>query len=196
VAPVTLTARVVRAARSAVLVETVITALDRTCLQARTWLIPDTDTAAVAHRTPPRPVGADLPRLGPSFPYWDSIEWRAELGAIHEIGPGRVWARPSLSIVADEPLAGLQRVALVGDSASGISSELDWARWSFVNVDLDVHLARPVLGEWILLDARTQLGGHGSALTRATVYDIAGELGATAQTLVLAALPTDRVDKP
>jgi acyl-CoA thioesterase len=77
-------------------------------------------------------------------------------------------------------------VSLVGDSASGVSSELDWQEWSFVNVDLDVHILRPVHGPWVLLDARTQLGGHGSALTRATIFDVAGELGATAQTLVLA----------
>ncbi|MCW2495452.1 MAG: hypothetical protein JWQ77_1376, partial [Jatrophihabitans sp.] len=38
---------------------------------------------------------------------------------------------------------------------------------------------------WILIDARTHLGAHGSALCRSTLSDVAGELGCTAQTLVL-----------
>jgi acyl-coenzyme A thioesterase PaaI-like protein len=186
VAPVEIRASVVRIARSAVLVETVLHAQQRPCLQARTWLVADTDTAAVAHVTEPRAPADDLPGLGANFPYADSIEWRAESGGLSEPGPGRIWARPRLALVDDEPLDGLQRVSLVGDSASGVSSELDWQEWSFVNVDLDVHILRPVHGPWVLLDARTQLGGHGSALTRATIFDVAGELGATAQTLVLA----------
>ena len=65
-------------------------------------------------------------------------------------------------------MSGLQRVALVGDSASGISSVLSWDEWTFLNVDLDVHLSRPVQGEWVLLDARTTLGTHGAALARST----------------------------
>jgi hypothetical protein len=77
---------------------------------------------------------------------------------------------------------------LVADSASGLSSELDWSTWSFVNVDLDVHLARPFLGEWVLMDAVTQLGPDGSALARSTISDRHGIVGAGLQTLVLAPL--------
>jgi hypothetical protein len=66
-----------------------------------------------------------------------------------------------------------------------VSAELDWSAWSFLNIDLDVHLSRPVEGEWILLDARTSLGAHGAALARSTVSDLRGEVGCTAQTLVL-----------
>jgi hypothetical protein len=90
-----------------------------------------------------------------------------------------------MSLVGEEALSGLERAALVGDSASGISSELDWDIWSFVNVDLDVHLARPLIGDWVLIEARTQLGAHGSALCRSTLSDLTGELGCTAATLVL-----------
>jgi hypothetical protein len=83
-------------------------------------------------------------------------------------------------------LSGLQRVALVADSASGISAMLDWDEWSFLNIDLDVHLSRPVDGEWVLIDAVTTVGTAGSALTRSTVSDVRGEVGVTAQTLVVA----------
>ncbi len=83
-------------------------------------------------------------------------------------------------------MSGLQRAVLLGDSASGISPTLDWSQWSFLNIDLDVHLARPVLGDWLLMDAATQLGPNGSALARSTLADVHGPVGATAQTLVVA----------
>jgi hypothetical protein len=63
---------------------------------------------------------------------------------------------------------------------------LDWTRWTFLNVDLDVHLARPMLGDWLLMDALTRVGTHGAGLARSTLSDTAGVLGSTAQTLVLA----------
>jgi acyl-coenzyme A thioesterase PaaI-like protein len=177
---------VLRVARSAVLVATTLIAGDRTCLSARTWFVRDADTSDIAHPTLAREPAAELPGLGGTFPYADSIEWRSELGGISSPGPGVVWARPRQALVEGEPLAGLERAVLVGDSASGISSELDWDLWSFVNVDLDIHLARPLSGAWVLIEARTQLGGHGSALCRSTLSDVRGEVGCTAATLVLA----------
>jgi hypothetical protein len=124
--------------------------------------------------------------IGGSFPYAASIEWRAERGSLDERGPGTAWARPRLPLVDGERLSGLQHAVLIGDTASGLSSEVDWSEWSFLNVDLDVHLARPVQGDWLRLDALTQLGGSGSALARSTLSDVAGPVGTTAQTLVLA----------
>ena len=86
-----------------------------------------------------------------------------------------MWARPRIAVLAgDEPLTGLQHAVLVGDSASGVSAELDWDVWTFLNVDLDVHLARPVQGSWLRMDATTQLGRHGSALARSTLSDAPG----------------------
>ena len=101
-------------------------------------------------------------------------------------GPASVWARPRLPLVAGEQLSGLQRAALLGDSASGVSAELDWSTWSFLNVDLDIHLARPVRGEWLHMDAATQLGDQGAALARSTLSDQDGPVGCTAQTLLVA----------
>ena len=179
--------RVVRSARSAVLVEATLSAHDRLCLQARVWLVRTADTAALAAPLPPPvTVPTGLPDLGGDFPYHDTIEWQVLRGSMRTVGPGLVWARPRHALVGAEPLSGLQRVALIGDSASGISAELDWDEWSFVNIDLDVHLSRPVDGEWVLIDAVTTVGTAGTALTRSTVSDVRGEVGLTAQTLVVA----------
>lgn len=186
VGELTVAARVVRAARSAVLVEGTVEAGGRTCLQGRVWLVAARDTSALTASLP-APIAAphDLGDLGAYFPYGETIDWQAVSGSMRTIGPGVTWARPLYTLVAGEPLSGLQRVALVGDSASGISSELDWDEWSFVNVDLDVHLSRPVDGEWVLIDAVTTLGAAGAALARSTVSDLRGVVGCTAQTLVV-----------
>lgn len=179
-------ARMVRAARTAMLVECTVTAGQRACLQGRVWLVRSLDTSEVALPVPPPgPAPRGLGELHAHFPYGETIDWQAVSASMHVSGPGSTWARPMFSLVDGESLSGLQRVALVGDSASGISSELDWDEWSFVNVDLDVHLARPIDGDWVLIDAVTTLGTHGAALARSTVSDLRGQVGCTAQTLVL-----------
>ena len=168
-----------------VLVDVSLSSLDRDCLSARVWLVRDEDTSHIAapDPAPAQPFGDDL---GMGFPYAEQLEWRVVHGGLRTLGPGEVWARPRGALIDGRPLTGLQRAALIGDSASGISSELDWNDWSFVNVDLDIHLARPMRGEWLHMDAVTQLGPNGSALARSTLSDTSGPLGATLQTLVLA----------
>jgi hypothetical protein len=91
-------------------------------------------------------------------------------------------------LVPGEPLTGLQRLVTVADSASGVSAELDWSRWSFPNVDLTVHLARRPDGEWLLLDARTRLEPTGNGLALAALHDRRGPVGRSAQTLVVGPL--------
>jgi hypothetical protein len=183
-------AKVVRAARSAVLVDAVLSAAERDCLHARVWLVRVADTTAVAAPLPePQPVPDGLPDLGGRFPYHDTVEWRSLTGHMASPGPGGNWACPIYTLVPGEPLTGLQRVVVVGDSASGISSELDWATWTFLNIDLDVHLSRPVDGAWVHIDAVTSVGTTGAALTRSTVSDVRGTVGCTAQTLLLSPRP-------
>ncbi len=180
-------ASVERSARSAVLVAVTLSAHSRVCLQGRVWLVAERDTNSV---TVPLAdavtVPTGLPDLGGDFPYHDTIDWQAIRGSMRTAGPGLVWARPRLPLVGGESMRGLERVALIGDSASGISAVLDWDEWSFLNIDLDVHLSRPVEGDWILIDAVTDLGAAGSALARSTVSDVHGPVGVTAQTLVIA----------
>lgn len=202
-------ATVLRAARSAALAEVVITAQRRDCLRVRVWFVRDTDTAALASaaRSVP-PVPPDAGSLGMAFGYADSLDWRFTEGSFTAPGPAAVWAAPKVALVADDdgrsgggsPAtddgfgpdgSGLARVALVADSASGISAELDWARWSFANVDLDVHLLRPLQGSWLHMRARTLLGPAGSALARSTLADAQGVVGAGLQTLVVVAIPTE-----
>lgn len=179
-----------RTARSAALVEVTLAAAGRACLLTRVWFVRAADTAALA-----APLGDPAPvpdggqhGLDVDFGYGSSVEWRLVHGRMGTPGPAAAWARPRTDLLPGRPATGLARVALIADTASGISAELDFTTWSFVNVDLDVHLARQVDGEWILMDAATQLGPSGSALTRSTLSDVRGPLGAGLQTLVVAPL--------
>ena len=191
VAEVEVRARVVRAARSAVLATVTVAAGGRDCLVSRLWFVRDADTSAQAPAFGPEvELPAGRPGLDAEFGYGASLEWRRMSGGLLEPGPGSAWARPATALFDGYEWGGLARAVLVADSGNGLSSELDWTRWSFLNVDLDVHLARPLLGEWVLLDAATQLGPHGSALARSTISDRHGVVGAGLQTLVVAPIPT------
>lgn len=186
VAELDVRAEVLRAARSAALVAVTVAAGGRTCLLVRVWFVRRADTSAVA--PPPAPLEVpDVPpiELDVLFGYGASLEWRFVQGRMGRPGPAAAWVRAHLPLVAEQPVAGLARVVLIADSGNGISAELDWDAWTFVNVDLDVHLARPLHGDWVLLDAATQLGPRGSALARSTVSDVHGVVGAGLQTLVV-----------
>jgi hypothetical protein len=189
VAEVAADSRVVRAARSAALVEVTLSSDGRPCLAARIWFVRTADTASVA-AAEAEPVGPEGSSSGLDyqFGYGASLQWRFVHGRMAEPGPAAAWVRPMLPIVAGRDMSGLSRAALIADSASGISAELDWSVWSFLNVDLDVHLARPFRGDWLLMEAATQLGPDGSALARSTLSDVYGVMGAGLQTLVVAPL--------
>ena len=190
VGDVEVTASIMRAARSAVLVQAELSAGDRHCLSARVWLSARVDVSfppVVAHAEETALV---VPESGPgwgatAFPYAQALTWRTERGELTGPGPCRVWARQRIALVAGHEPSGLQRAVLLADSGNGVSAVLDWAQWSFMNVDLDVHLARPLVGEWICLDAVTQLGPAGTGLASSTLSDVAGVCGTGAQTLIV-----------
>ena len=77
------------------------------------------------------------------------------------------------------------RATLTGDFCNGISSVLDFRRWTFINGDLTISLARLPVGEWILLDAQTWLGDQGTGLAFARLGDERGYFGRAVQSLVV-----------
>src|SRR4051794_11450783 len=144
---VEVSARVVRAGRRITLTEAVLVAGGREVLQARTWHVRVADLPAL--RTAPRPADptADPTALPPAmlnwrFPYARAMEWRAVSGDTDGPGDAAAWSRARIPVVQGEEPTGLQRAVLTADSGNGISAALDWNAWSFVNIDLDVHLAR------------------------------------------------------
>jgi hypothetical protein len=186
VAPLAITARVDRLSRTAVLVQAALGAGDRICLQCRIWLFPpgERPPGRVAEPTPVESLDV-LPGFGfDSFPYAQHLDWRLAAGAGRAPGPAAAWVSARVPLLPDQPYSPLQRTALFADSASGISAELDWDDWSFANVDLDLHLFAAPAGDWLLVDAVTELGA-GLAMTRSRLSDLAGPVGAGLQTLLV-----------
>jgi acyl-coenzyme A thioesterase PaaI-like protein len=192
VGPVDVHAVVVRAGRSAVLVEAELAAGGRTALRSRTWLVRKATepTPAAQETAPPALPGPDEVADDTSwdFGYARHLSWRPVAGNNHGPGPAVVWVCPRVPLVPGEPLTGLQRVITVADSASGVSSEVDWDRWSFPNIDVTVHLSRPPDGDWLLMDARTRLSAGGNGLAEAVLHDRHGPVARSAQTLVVTPL--------
>lgn len=192
VAPLAVSAAVVRLARSAVLIQAQLAAFGRPCLQARVWLMAENRPAgpapaetAAAETAAPAEDPTSFPDFGmDGFPYAEHLEWRAVSGRARQPGPATVWARPKVPLLAGEPLSTLQRLVVVADSASGISSLLDWDDWSFANVDLDVHLLRQSEDDWVRMQATSDLGS-GLGVARSSLSDRAGVVGAGLQTLLV-----------
>jgi hypothetical protein len=116
--------------------------------------------------------------------YHDLIESRVAEGVMFR-GPSAVWMRMRYPLVAGEAPSALQRVAVAADSGNGISAVLDFGRYVFVNSDLTVNLLRQAQGEWICIDALTLLGPSGGGLAEARIFDTAGLVGRSTQSLAI-----------
>ncbi|GDY28595.1 thioesterase family protein [Gandjariella thermophila] len=199
VAELTVTAEVERAGRSVELLAAELRHDGRPVLRARAWRIARTDTTAVAGGAPPPLVGPDgaTPMTVPDGwgrGYLDAVEWRVLRGGMFSSGPSVVWARPLVDLVDGESLTDLQRVFVIADSASGVSSRLDIRRWLFINTELSVHLYRVPSGEWVGMDAATWLGPGGVGLAASTLHDLTGPVGRSTQALLVR--PRDAAASP
>jgi acyl-coenzyme A thioesterase PaaI-like protein len=100
-------------------------------------------------------------------------------------GPATVWVRLAVPVVPGEEPTPLQRAVAAADFGNGVSSELDFDHFVFVNPDLTVYLHRPARGEWICLDAATQIGIPGVGVAQSALWDVHGPIGRSVQSLLV-----------
>jgi hypothetical protein len=98
-------------------------------------------------------------------------------------GPALGWFRLRMPLVAGETPTPLQRAVAFADFGNGLSRTLDFTTHLFVNTDLTVHLHREPVGEWVALDARTDLDPTGAGQATSILRDGHGRLGVAAQSL-------------
>jgi len=137
-----------------------------------------------APRAPADCEPAVMPFAGRRRGYADLVENRLAEGRFFA-GPCTAWFRLRHPLVEGEPPSPYQRVAVAADSGNGISAALDMERYTFVNCDLTINLLRRPVGEWICLQARTELGGNGCGLAESALYDEAGLIGRATQSLAV-----------
>jgi Acyl-CoA thioesterase C-terminal domain/Acyl-CoA thioesterase N-terminal domain len=118
----------------------------------------------------------------PSFATAMDMRWLTEPFAL---GPGRVWMRMRLPLLPGRPAGPLALLAAVCDFGNGVSSELRFDQYLFINADLTLHLQRAPRGEWAGIDARMLLAPQGAGLAESVAYDAQGAVGRAFQTLVV-----------
>jgi hypothetical protein len=188
--PLRVATEILRPGKRVQLTQAFLRAGDTDLMRCLAWSVRTTqlDIEGEGEQPPDRPEDSREVR---GFPvpyhpnYIDGMEWRFTAGSFVERGPAAAWIRMRHPLVESEEPSPLQRVLCAVDSASGISSALDWSRWVFINPDLSVHLHRMPVDEWVRLDADTQLERHGIGMARSTISDSRGRLGASMQTLFL-----------
>jgi hypothetical protein len=101
------------------------------------------------------------------------------------LGPGRVWMRLRAPVVPGEEASPLVRLVATADFGNGISAELPFHEYLFINADLTIHLWRAPRGEWIGLDAKTVLMDDGIGTAESVLHDLDGPVGRAVQTLIV-----------
>jgi Thioesterase-like superfamily len=190
VSTLTVRTRTLRPGKRVALLETVMEADGQEVLHARGWRIGrSTDLPVIAKDTPVPPIPDSAGP--PTFPggyvdgYMSAIDWRLVSGGFDDEGPATVWGRPRIPLIAGEEMTPMTRTMLVADSGSGIGRVLDPRRFQFLNVDLTVVLRRDPIGDWLLLDALTTMGGQGTGMAETQLSDTLGVAGIGIQTLLV-----------
>ncbi len=126
-----------------------------------------------------------FPSAGILFP-GDGIEIRYVAGGFFELGPATAWFRLKVPLIAGEDPSPLQRMAAAADFPNGMSTELDWSRYVFINPDLTLYIEREPVGEWIALTGAMRTVEGAAAVSQAVLSDERGRIGRSLQSLYVA----------
>lgn len=154
------------------LIEAELSANGRVSARATALLVRAIDTPAVESPLAwpqPESVATSSPSGRPALR--GAIERRIVRGDFRESGPGAMWTRIGIDLVAGTPLSPLVRATMLGDMGSAIGSALPVRGFTFPNVDIAIHFSRMPRGEWLLIDALTETAGNGLAIVSSTFSD-------------------------
>ncbi len=193
IAPMHVSARVVRPGRRVQLVEAELSDGEEPLMRASAWRIRiapvelPVEAMAPAELPPGPEQGSEMDFFptGQELGYHTAMECRFVEGGFVEPGPATVWLRMRQPLVAGEEPSPLQRVLVTADVGNGVSATLDYRRFLFINVDLTVHLERMPAGEWVCVDAVTLPQPNGVGTAESVLSDREGRIGRALQTLLV-----------
>jgi hypothetical protein len=182
-APLEARTRIVREGRRMQVLEIELGAGDRTwvrasALRVRTASSPRAEPAPI-HPFPDLDAGGAHVR---ESPYATTVRLR---GGYPDPGPGAWWVRPRMAVVAGRPIRGLEALAMVSDYGSGVAPLVSPDDWTFANVDVSLHLTRPLRGDWLLIASESESAGNGIGVTHSRLGDRDGMIGMAHQTVFL-----------
>ena len=164
---------------------------ERAVVRCHALLMREAEVPVPPRQQPPAPLCSAAAAEPWTFPFFTaevgyhrSMELRRAAGSF---GSGRmaVWFRLTCAVVEGEAPTPFQRLLAAADSGNGVSVALDLRHFTFVNPDLTVALLRRPRGEWFALDARTLAAGEGMGVAEARLWDEAGVVGRSVQTLLV-----------
>lgn len=188
--PLSAEAGLIRPGRRVQLVEAVLRAGDTEVARARALRIRVARLEVPVDRSgPPVPLpsGPAPENLTPRTAFVNAVDLRFARGSWDETGPVTMWTRLLVPVVEGEEPSPLQRAAAAADFGNGVSRVLDFENHTFINPDLTVALARVPEGEWIGFDAVTRLSSEGYGQAEAQIFDAAGPVGRSVQSLIVSA---------
>jgi hypothetical protein len=189
--PLTVSARIERNGRRVQLLSASLMDGATEVCRATAWRMRVTDLdLGPAEATPPpfATPAASVPHIPesdePAF-HRTGVAMRYASGAFLESGPAIAWLRLTMPVVAGETPTPLQRAIAAADFGNGVSAALSWNKFVFINTDLTVYLHRNPEGEWVCLDASTDVDARGMGLAHSRLYDERGSVGRSLQALYI-----------
>jgi hypothetical protein len=157
-----------------------------TVLKVRADSLPlPAEIADAAIDVPPPDQGTPMEPPFSQNPFVTGLSVSAVRGGFLKLGPGAIWYRIDRPIVEGAAISQMMRAVVAADFCNGTSSTLDFHKWTFLNADLTVSLARPPVGDWILLNAETWIGPDGAGIAAGRLGDSKGYFGRAVQSLVI-----------
>src|SRR3954464_10304432 len=158
IAPLTVTAEVVRPGRTVELVEASLADEQGEVIKARAWRLREGDVdipEGLSSEDGPGTIGSSPSTLRPGFAppgpmesppgtfpdtgqdvgYHTAMEHRFVHGGFAEPRAASARMRMKVPLVEGETPTPLERILAAADSGNGVSSTLDWDRFLFINVD-------------------------------------------------------------
>ncbi|UDY37987.1 thioesterase family protein [Dermatobacter hominis] len=201
--PLRVAAHVIRPGRRISLLEATLSSVendDAVVVMARALRIRTADVAlhdggpggAAAHGIddvppPVPPVADDVNTAAAAYIGFHNggTEHRFVRGSFHVPGPVFDWIRLAVPVVPDEVPSPWQRASAAADFGNGIASSVGFGEGLFINPDLNVHLWREPVGEWIGMESVMRTSTAGIGLSDSAMWDEQGRIGRGNQSLLL-----------
>jgi hypothetical protein len=191
--PLTVTTSTVRPGRKVQLVEVLIRSGEEVVTRALALRMPATHPDVPASIDPPPAFLEEVSRLRSGAEadadpaqhlfHVDGAEVRTQGRGEGAPSPLPIWVRLAHDVVEGEPTVPESRALAAADFGSGMSG-ISPPGWRSINVDVDVHLFRPPVGEWVCYLARSQ-GAAGVGLAGGALFDRTGPIGHAQQSVLV-----------
>lgn len=114
----------------------------------------------------------------------DAVELRARQGYADRAGGGHGWVRLVSDLIDGEPLDPFTRLATLADFSAAIGWDVSANGKNLINTDITLQMLRPLVGEWVMIDAETKSSPLGVGWIEATWWDVHGPVARTSQSVV------------